>query len=71
VPLITVGRRQARNVATRPSSVVPVGQTLAAVTAPTEGTAVQRAPAPPNSAEVELQVQPWNAVSVGPLSAPT
>ncbi|MGN5373999.1 hypothetical protein [Sphingomonas hankookensis] len=38
---------------------------------PIDGTAVQRAPEPPNSAEVELQVQPWNAVSVGPFSAPT
>ena len=35
------------------------------------GTAVQRAPEPPNSAAVELQVQPWKLVSLGPLSAPT
>ena len=36
------------------------------------GTAVQLAVVePPNCAEVELQVQPWNAVSVGPFSAPT
>jgi hypothetical protein len=32
---------------------------------------VQRAPLPPNSAEVELQVQPWKLVSLGPFTAPT
>ena len=52
-------------------AVVPVGQAVPATSVPTAGTAVQRAPLPPNSAEVELQVQPWKLVSLGPLTAPT
>ena len=29
------------------------------------------APLPPKFAKLELQVQPWNDVSLGPFSAPT
>ena len=69
--MIAWGRRHRRKVWVRPSSVVPAGQAAVEPPLPIAGTAVQLALVAPKLAVVELQVQPSNAVSVGPLSAPT